>query len=340
MSPSIAILLYFKEFLDEFLEGSPINVAEFSDQNGVKDTEIPQTSQDSLGIEFSGGFETVRFDATDEMAIGWVQLLCQFIHIFEELGPQKLFASLPPSFFCLLLPPNYQFQNLILTFHNNIHQLLRKLIFVSLCKTCSFIGNRWAWMTDGKHGSFCLGNNDKIVAGMASDDIVREVFIRGVQWRGFVDEVKKTEGVEFEKVNDWFVVLEADIMWEFFEAFLQKLVLFLFEYVGHIQLLQFLIGKIDEELFQRVDFQHFKSKNIKQANAFPESFIGFFKIDFIDLYFIVEFLNKVEKCLFVEIFRERILQCYGFLVLQRRVDDIHTNFSGSFLKAVLKCRII
>ena len=114
--------------------------------------------------------------------------------------------------------------------------------------------------------------------------------------------LKKTEGVEFEKVNDGFVVLEADIMGEFFESFLKKLVLFLFEDVGHIQLLQFLIGKIDEELFQRVDLQHFKSKNIKQADTFSESFIGFFKIYFIDLYFIVEFLYEVEKGLFVQIF--------------------------------------
>ena len=98
---------------------------------------------------------------------------------------------------------------------------------------------------------------------MASDDVVGEVLIRGVEGGRFVDKVKKTKGVEFEKVNDGFIVLEADIMGEFFESFLQKLVLFLFEDVGHIQLLQFLIGKIDEELFQRVDLQDFKSKNIK-----------------------------------------------------------------------------
>ena len=195
-------------------------------------------------------------------------------------------------------------------------------------------------MTDGKHRPFGFGNDDKVVTWMTSDDIVGEVFIRGVEGGRLVDEMKKSEGVEFKKVNDGFVVLEADIMGEFFEAFLQKLVLFLFEDVGHVQLLQFLIGKIDEELFQRVDLQHFESKNVKQANTFPESFIGLFKIDFIDLYFIVEFLHEVEKGLFVQIFRERILKGYGFLVLQRRVDDIHTNFSGSFLKTVLKCSIV
>ena len=195
-------------------------------------------------------------------------------------------------------------------------------------------------MADGKHGPFCLGNDDKVVTGMASDDVVGEVLIRGVEGGRFVDKMKKTEGVEFEKVNNGFIVLEADIMGEFFETFLQKLVLFLFEDVGHIQLLQFLIGKIDEELFQRVDLQDFKSKNIKQADTFSESFIGFFKIDFIYLYFIVEFLHEVEKGLFVQIFRERILQGYGLLVLQRRVYDIHTYFPGSFLKTVFKCSIV
>ena len=51
-------------------------------------------------------------------------------------------------------------------------------------------------------------------------------------------------------------------MRKLFESFLQKLVLLLFEDVRNVELLKLLVGKVDEELFERVDSEYLKAKNI------------------------------------------------------------------------------
>jgi hypothetical protein len=62
--------------------------------------------------------------------------------------------------------------------------------------------------------------------------------------------VKETKRIEFKKINDWFVILETNIMREFLKSFAQELVLLLFEDIRDIELLQLLIGKIDEKLLK------------------------------------------------------------------------------------------
>lgn len=65
--------------------------------------------------------------------------------------------------------------------------------------------------------------------------------------------MKQTLRIEFEEIDDRLVVLKADVMRELLEPFSEKFVLFFLEDIGDVELLKFFVGKVDEELLQRVD---------------------------------------------------------------------------------------
>jgi hypothetical protein len=185
-------------------------------------------------------------------------------------------------------------------------------------------------VADGEGASLQFVDFDEFVLFVDLEDDLGEVLVGRVQVRGLVDEMEEAHWLlgfeELEEIDDGFVVLETDIVGEFFEAFPQKLVLFFFEDIGDVELLQFLIGKIDEKLFQGVDLEHFEAKDIKQSDTPSEFFGGLLKIDLFDFDLLVEFDHQVVKGLLVEIFGEGVLEGDGFFVLQRRVDDVHANF--------------
>ena len=104
-------------------------------------------------------------------------------------------------------------------------------------------------MTNCKHRSFRLRDFDKGVLWMGSHNALGEILIRSVEFRGLVDQMKQAEGVELEEVDDWFVVLKPNVVRKLFESFPEELVLFLLEYIAYVELLQFLVCEVDEELF-------------------------------------------------------------------------------------------
>lgn len=65
--------------------------------------------------------------------------------------------------------------------------------------------------------------------------------------------MKQTLRIEFEEIDDRLVVLKADVMRKLLEPFSEKFVLFFLEDIGDVELLKFFVGKVDEELLQRVD---------------------------------------------------------------------------------------
>jgi hypothetical protein len=46
--------------------------------------------------------------------------------------------------------------------------------------------------------------------------------------------VEEPKGIEFEQVDNWFVILEIDVVGELFESLFQKLILFFFEDVADV----------------------------------------------------------------------------------------------------------
>jgi len=54
---------------------------------------------------------------------------------------------------------------------------------------------------------------------VVSDDVFRKVFIWSIEFGRLVDEMENAERIKLEKVDHWFVVLEANVMCEFFEPF-------------------------------------------------------------------------------------------------------------------------
>ena len=99
-------------------------------------------------------------------------------------------------------------------------------------------------------------------------DGVGEVFVVLIEFGGLVDEMEDAERVVFEEVDDWFVVLEADVVGEFSETLSHEFVLLLFEDVRDVKLLEFLVGEVDEKLFKRIDIEHLETKDIEKANTF------------------------------------------------------------------------
>jgi hypothetical protein len=66
----VDVLLDLEELLDEFLEGSAVDVAELSNQDGVEDPQVPETLENGIRGEHLGCFEAIGLDATHEVAVG------------------------------------------------------------------------------------------------------------------------------------------------------------------------------------------------------------------------------------------------------------------------------
>ena len=111
--------------------------------------------------------------------------------------------------------------------------------------------------------------------------------------------MKQTLRIEFKEINDRLVVLKADVMRELLESLSEKLVLFFFEDIGDVELLKFFVGKVDEELLQRVDFEDFKAEDVQQSDALPEALAVFFQIYFLYLYLLVQFCHQIQESLLV-----------------------------------------
>ncbi len=92
-------------------------------------------------------------------------------------------------------------------------------------------------MEDFEAGPFGFGDFEKDIFGMIFLNGAGKVFIILVEFGGLIDEMKDTERIVFEEINDGFVVLEADVVGEFSESFSHEFVLFFFKDVGNIKLL-------------------------------------------------------------------------------------------------------
>lgn len=78
----------------------------------------------------------------------------------------------------------------------------------------------------------------------------RKIFVVLIEFRRLVNKVKNPKRIIFKEINNWFIILKADIMRKFSQSLSHKLVLLLFENIRNIKLLQFLVGKINEKLLQ------------------------------------------------------------------------------------------
>lgn len=93
-----------------------------------------------------------------------------------------------------------------------------------------------------------------------------------------------------EKIDDWFVVLEIDVVGKFFQSLFQELVLLLFEYVANVQLLKLFVGEVYEELLERVVVEYLESENIQQSDTFSEGGTALIlQIYLLHFYFLIEF---------------------------------------------------
>lgn len=123
-------------------------------------------------------------------------------------------------------------------------------------------------------------------------------------------------------------------MGELLEPLFQKLVLLFLEDVRNVKLLKLFVGKIDEKLFKRINFKHFKAENVKQTYALPKALAAFLQVHLLQLDFFVEFAHQIQKCLLVHILGEGVLQGHCFLVLERGIYYIASDFSSLELKAL------
>lgn len=107
------------------------------------------------------------------------------------------------------------------------------------------------WLGDGNEGVFVV-----------LDDGLGQILIRLIQFRRLIDQVEYAQWVKLKQIDDRLVVLKANVVGKLFKPFLEKLILFFLEDVGHIELLQFLVSEVDEKLLQRVDQKNLKPEYI------------------------------------------------------------------------------
>lgn len=79
--------------------------------------------------------------------------------------------------------------------------------------------------------------------------------------------MKNSKWIVLKKINDWFVILESNIVRKLSQTFSHKFIVFLLENVRYVELLEFFVGEIDEELFEWIDCEYLKSENIQQTDT-------------------------------------------------------------------------
>ena len=77
-----------------------------------------------------------------------------------------------------------------------------------------------------------------------------KIFVVLIEFRRLVNKVKNPKRIIFKEINNWFIILKADIMRKFSQSLSHKLVLLFLENIRNIKLLKFLVGKINEKLLQ------------------------------------------------------------------------------------------
>lgn len=114
--------------------------------------------------------------------------------------------------------------------------------------------------------------------------------------------MKDSKRVELEEVNNGFVVLEADIMGELLEALPQELVLLLFEDIGDVELLQFLIGEVNEELLEGIDHEDFEAEDVQQPDTPPVlARLLSLEVNLLDFDLLIQFGHQVVEDLLVDV---------------------------------------
>lgn len=150
----------------------------------------------SLWGECSWWLSAVRLNASNEMAIRCIQLLGEFAYIVYKLWPKKLlWGSSVFWFISFCISSDDDFEYIVSTFENNIKQLLRKLIFVSACKTRSVIVDWRARVTYHEDTSFGLRNGHEWIFRVVTDNIFWKIFVWGIEFRRLVDEMEYTEWI-------------------------------------------------------------------------------------------------------------------------------------------------
>lgn len=86
--------------------------------------------------------------------------------------------------------------------------------------------------------------------------------------------MEDTQRIQFKEINNRLIVLKPYVVTKLLQSLPQKLILLLFEDVWHVQLLQFLVGKVYEELLERIYGEYLETKDVKQADALPVSLAG------------------------------------------------------------------
>ncbi len=105
--------------------------------------------------------------------------------------------------------------------------------------------------------------------------------------------MEDSQRIVLKKIDNWFVVLEPNVMRKLPQTFFHELVLLLLKNVWDIQLLELLVGTVDKKLLQRVDIEDFEAKDIQKSNTFPITvwMLIIIKTHLLDFNFLVHFLD-------------------------------------------------
>lgn len=123
-----------------------------------------------------------------------------------------------------------------------------------------------------------------------------------MQSAGFVDELKDSSGILFQKVDQVLVIVKLQSIEVIFQILANKKQLFGLKYIGNIELLKHFIGKIDAKLFERVFLEDFKAKNVENIDEITVSGQGIGEVFSLNTQNLVDLQDQPVKELFIKTF--------------------------------------
>lgn len=150
---------------------------------------------------------------------------------------------------------------------DDLQHLRGKLIFVFGGEADNVVFDWTAAVVDLEILRFASRHGHYIGLGVVLHEGLRQRGIRLIQLAAFVDEVQHPQWIVLDQIYDRLVILEVKFIRELFQSLLEELVLLFLEDVADIELLQLLIGEVDEELLEAVALENFEAEDVQDTDA-------------------------------------------------------------------------
>mmetsp|Transcript_28880 Transcript_28880/g.66307 ORF Transcript_28880/g.66307 Transcript_28880/m.66307 type:complete len:322 (+) Transcript_28880:2934-3899(+) len=244
---------------------NPVRVAHAEHTHGLQHTGAPQLTHHRVRVPRPRRLRGVRLDAADEVHVARIEQMHQFRQLLPKFGDHPL--ELASAFCCDDCAGKHCAHKSVLRALHQHQHVLRHRILVLAEHARTRVGNR-ASVVDHREAIFLLDHLfESARAHVLLDHLLVQGGVRALGNDAFlVDHCKEASRVPLHQYQHLLVVEVAHVCVVNLHP-LRRVLLSRRGEDGFVEaVLQFLVRKVDAQLFQRVELKMFEAENIEDSD--------------------------------------------------------------------------